>query len=281
MYQTHIKETAESLVKQSTRKTHKKTIFERAKLSPIQFAPHDEVSHATFLARDILANRTDEDIQTLASAVLWIKNMGELILAKLARELLKQGDDRQSVLLTEGRELFMLTQYFDIQTLDVNEATWGQLFATLTLMQCAEYTLASNYKVIENDQLSKAIADSIPHTLAILNDEIIDSAARAECLEAIHGDPNKARELGRKGGKARVQKIEPLKTHVINRYLEEYSNLNNKKAGAIIEAELKEKNVSLLSLSSAEDKAFLFANWIGDFKNGKFKLPIHKTQFTK
>jgi hypothetical protein len=281
MYKKHTKKMADTLVKQSSKTTHRKTVFERESLSPNQFIPHDEVSHATFLARDILANRTDEDIQTLASAVLWVKNMGELILAKLARELLKQDDDRQSVLLTEGRELFMLTHYFDIQTLEVTETTWGQLFATLTLMQCAEYTSAANYNVVESDQLSKAIMDSLPHTLAILNDEIIDSAARAECLEAIHSDPNKARELGRKGGKARVQKIEPLKTHVINRYLEEYSNLNNKKAGAIIEAELKEKNASLLDLSSAEDKAFLFANWIGDFKNGKFKLAVHETQFTK
>jgi hypothetical protein len=272
MYQKHTKKTAETLVKQSTRKTHKKTIFERAKLSPIQFAPHDEVSYATFLARDILANRTDEDIQTLASAVLWIKNMGELILAKLARELLKQGDDRQNVLLTEGRELFMLTQYFDIQTLDVNEATWGQLFATLTLMQCAEYTTAANYKVIESDPFNKAIADSIPHTLAILNDEIIDSAARAECLQAIHGDPNKAREFGRQGGNARVQKVEPLKTHVIKRYCEEYLDLNNKKAGEVIEAELKAQSSSLLDLSNAEDKAVLFSKWIGDFKNRKLKL---------
>jgi hypothetical protein len=274
MYQKHIKETAESLVKQSSRTTQRKTVFERESLSPNQFIPHEEVSHATFLARDILANRTDENIQTLASAVLWIKNIGELVLANLARELLKQNDGRQDVLLTEGRELFMLTQYFDIQTLEVTDVTWGQLFATLTLMQCAEFTTATNYNVIESDPFSKAIVDSIPHTLAILNDEIIDSAARAECLQAIHGDPNKAREFGRQGGNARVQKLEPLKTHVIKRYFEEYSDLNNKKAGEVIEAEMKAQSSSLLDLSNAEDKAILLSKWIGDFKNGKLKLAL-------
>jgi hypothetical protein len=274
MYQKHIKETAESLVKQSSRTTQRKTVFERESLSPNQFIPHEEVSHATFLARDILANRTDENIQTLASAVLWIKNIGELVLANLARELLKQNDGRQDVLLTEGRELFMLTQYFDIQTLEVTDVTWGQLFATLTLMQCAEFTTATNYNVIESDPFSKAIVDSIPHTLAILNDEIIDSAARAECLQAIHGDPNKAREFGRQGGNARVQKLEPLKTHVIKRYFEEYSDLNNKKAGEVIEAEMKAQSSSLLDLSNAEDKAVLFSKWIGYFKNGKLKLAL-------
>jgi hypothetical protein len=274
MYQKHIKETAESLVKQSSRTTHRKTIFERESLSPNQFVPHAEVSHATFLARDILTNRTDDDIQTLASTVLWIKNIGELVLDKLARELLKQNEGRQDILLTEGRELFMLTQYFDIQTLEVTDVTWGQLFATLTLMQCAEFTTATNYNVMESDPFSKAIADSIPHTLAILNDEIIDSAARAECLQAIHGDPNKAREFGRQGGNARVLKLEPLKTHVIKRYFEEYSDLNNKKAGEVIEAEMKAQSSSLLDLSNAEDKAVLFSKWIGYFKNGKLKLAL-------
>jgi hypothetical protein len=274
MYQKHIKETAESLVKQSSRTTHRKTIFERESLSPNQFVPHAEVSHATFLARDILTNRTDDDIQTLASTVLWIKNIGELVLDKLARELLKQNEGRQDILLTEGRELFMLTQYFDIQTLEVTDVTWGQLFATLTLMQCAEFTTATNYNVMESDPFSKAIADSIPHTLAILNDEIIDSAARAECLESSHGDLNRAREFGRQGGKARVQKVEPLKIFVITRYYEEYSDLNNKKAGEVIEAELKAQTSSLLDLSNAEDKAVLFSKWIGDFKNGKLKLAL-------
>lgn len=270
MYQDKIKKMAAGKVSAMTL-TKKQNIFIIARLAPKDFIADEDVSDATQIARDILSTRTNEEVESLADVINSLLKVGDGLLINLSITLLDEQASRTSVVMTQGRALYLLHDYFDLTTLLVKNVSWGELFATLTLMQSAEI----NHTLMEaqhyDESLRAHFQQTALHTANQLKAEIIDSIARAECL---FDKKTSAIKSGGAGGVAKSKRIEPLKVEVIQRYLASYTGNTNKKAGEIIEAELLNEKSELMNLSNNEEKNLLFGKWIGAFKNGKWKMPL-------
>jgi len=273
MYQDKIKNEAEQVLGANRNHRTSKSIFEIAELKPLSFSCEELSGDAIHIARDILSTRTDEDIITLSKAVKSVMELGDNLFIHLAVKLIDSGD-RNSVALSEGRALYLFCDYFALDTIPLKNVQWGEMFATLTLMQVAEiqYTKKQSQSQSSlNSELSDALNTNVPHVIAELKQEIIDSIARAECL---YDKRLKASKSGRAGGDTKAKRIEPLKVEVIQRYLSAYQDCSFKKAGAIIEAVLNNENSPLLQLSDAEELNLQFSKWISSFMKGNLKLRI-------
>jgi hypothetical protein len=273
MYQDKIKNEAEQVLGANRNHRTSKSIFEIAELKPLSFSCEELSGDAIHIARDILSTRTDEDIITLSKAVKSVMELGDNLFIHLAVKLIDSGD-RNSVALSEGRALYLFCDYFALDTIPLKNVQWGEMFATLTLMQVAEiqYTKKQSQSQSSlNSELSDALNTNVPHVIAELKQEIIDSIARAECL---YDKRFKASKSGSSGGEAKAKRFEPLKSEVIKRYLKRYQEYSDRKAGMIIEEELKAEKSELLGLSESEEMNIQFSKWIGAFKNGKWQFPI-------
>lgn len=268
MYQDKIEQEAKATELPSQGKFDK-SVFESAALEPLTFIPEEDDNDATSIARDILSKRSNEDIIKVAQSIKYMLQLGEQLLQSLALKQLKSGQ-RICVSLSEGRSLYLLHHYFDIKTLNIKNLKWCEVFATLVLKQAATIKSISITEY-RDDDLSQALKAHSPSTIQQVREEIIDSITRAECLADKNITVSKS---GSAGGDAKAKHIEPLKIEVIGRYIEKYSDFSNKKAGAIIEAELIDEKNELLSRSKTEEKNLQFAKWIGLFLKEQWKMPI-------
>ena len=271
MYQNKIEQEAKEAAASVKLKEKHSNVFARSVLLPMSFEPDEDVCDATHIARDILIKRSDSEIIELSKAVTSMMRVGENLLQSLSMKLLDTSSTRKSVVLTEGRSLYLLCDYFDLSGIEIESLQWAELFATLTLMQSAEILHAPLEIENYDEPLRGYFKQTVQGTIAQLKEEIIDSVARAECL---FDKNNKNAKSGSAGGHAKAKHMEPLKVEVNKRYLKHYTEYSARKAGMIIEAELEAEKSELLLLSEAEEKNHQFSKWIGDFKNGKWKMPI-------
>lgn len=255
MYQTNApKITAESI--KNFQPKLELSIFEQHHISALTFIPTDMFEGVCYLARDILNNRNDIEINIISKAIKEMLSQG----TNLGFALLASKDNQKSLYFSEGRALYLLHDKFDLSSLNISHLSWAEIFSVLALMQCAEVSIVAG---------EKDVAQAVKDGLALkLESEIADSISRAEVLIDTQTHHEKS---GAKGGNAKAQKILPLKSKVINKYYYHYSEYDNKRAGAIIEAELVTQDCELLTLSKTVDKATQFATWIADFKKGKLK----------
>jgi hypothetical protein len=275
MYQDKIKHEAVQALGANRNHLKSKSIFEIAELKPLSFTCQELSGDAIHIARDILSTRTDEDIIILSKAVNSVMELGDSLFMHLAVKLIDSGD-RKSVTSSEGRALYLYCDYFALDTIPLKNVQWGEMFATLTLMQATEIQYINSQLQSEsslNTELADALNANVSHVIAELKQEIIDSIARAECL---YDKRYKASQSGSTGGEAKAKRMKPLKVEVIKRYLREYRDYSFKKAGAIIEAELNNENSPLLQLSEAEELNLQFSKWLSSFVKGDLKLPILK-----
>jgi len=271
MYQDKIERQAKEAVALDQAQERYSNIFERSGLLPMSFEPNEDVCDATHIARDILINRSNEDVIKLSKAVASMLKIGENLLQSLSMKLLDTTSTRKSVILSEGRSLYLLFDYFDLSGLQIENVQWGELFATLTLMQSAEILHAPSEIDNYDEPLKEYFKQTVQSTIAQLKEEIIDSIARAECLfdkKAISSS------IAKSGGLAKANNIEALKQHVIHRYHTSYTNKSNRAAGKSIFKEMDEEDNKLLLLSYADDKPHQFSKWIALFLDGKLKITL-------
>lgn len=197
--------------------------------------------------------------------------IGDGLLMVLSMKLLDTPSSRKSVVLTQGRALYLLHGYFDLDTLPIKKVQWGELFATLALMQSAEIIDIPSEVDDYDVSFREAFKQTALHSINQLKEEIIDSIARAECL---YDKGKKTSSVSKSGGDGKANHIKPLKLEVIERYIERFSHLNKSRAGREIEKELTKEDSPLLLLSSNLDKHLMFAKWIGHFQDGEFKIPL-------
>jgi hypothetical protein len=266
MYQDNIPKNMVETLKNYKSKLPELSVFERHDLSPLTYQPIEMLEGVYHIARDILIKRTADEIITISKAIKNMLSHGDSLLLAL----LVNDDKQESIYSSEGRSLYFLHHYFDLSTLNIEQLSWSDVFAVLALMQCAEVTVSTDKK-FDDGALSLALKQSNDLFVLHQQSEIADTIARAEVLADININHKKS---GSTGGKTKAEKILALKVIVIKLYLDKYSLQDNKRAGAIIEAELSQENSSLLLLSNAQDKAVQFATWISQFRNKKFKLPI-------
>jgi len=272
MYQGKIQREAKEAVTLKKIQERHSNIFDRTGLLPLNFEPNKDVCDATHIARDILTKRSNKDVIELSKAVTSMLRIGENLLQSLSMKLLDTSSTRKSVVLSEGRSLYLLCDYFDLSGLPVKNAQWGELFATLTLMQSAiilhEPSEINKYE----GSLKEYFRQTVQSTISQLKGEVIDSVTRAECIFDIE---TKSNNYGSLGGDKKAKRIEPLKVEVIKRYLNmQNEGFSNRRIGMIIEAQLVQEDSLLLKLSKSEEKDHLFSKWIGDFKNKKWKMPV-------
>ncbi|NQY89005.1 MAG: hypothetical protein HRT51_14915 [Colwellia sp.] len=121
MYQDKIEQEANKALLNIRTHRIQKNIFVQSKLEPLNFLPDESVCDATHIARDILSKRTNEEIITLSKAIDSMLQMGENLLLSLSVKLLNASKTRKSVVLTQGRELYLLCDYFDLNTLTLKK----------------------------------------------------------------------------------------------------------------------------------------------------------------
>jgi|TARA_R110001592_G_scaffold193454_1_gene440635 hypothetical protein len=270
MYQDNIAQETKGALSSKNQLTNNQSAFETFNLDPMGFTPHEFLCDPTHTARDILSTRSNDDVIKLSKHVSLMLSIGDGLLHQLAVKLLSNSEHRKSISLSKGRSLYLLCDYFDLDSIPLRKVHWSELFATLTLMLSAEVSYMQT-QTFTDFELSVGMDKTIDHSINVLSEEIIDTITRAECLF----DKNKMlSKSGSAGGEAKAKRIEPLKVEVINRFLTNYTDYSNKKAGDIIEAELISENHELLALSEAEEKNHQFSKWIGSFKNGKWKMPL-------
>lgn len=268
MYQDKIEQEAKDSVLPSASKFDY-SIFENSALEPLSFIPEEADSDATEIARDILIKRNTEEVIKISKSIKYMLKLGEQLLQSLALNQLRTGQ-RICVSLSEGRSLYLLHHFFDIKALKIKNLKWGEVFATLVLMQSAAIKSIS-IREYGDDDVSQALKAQSPSSMQMFREEIIDSVVRAECLADIQ---QKAKSGGRLGGQARANKMAPLKNEVGRRFIENYSHFPNSKAAEIIEAELISEKSPLWHLSKAENKAKTFTDWIGGLLNNEWQLPV-------
>lgn len=267
MYQDKIpKNIAEAVKCTNDIKLSSPSIFEQDTFDPLTFKPTENLVDVCFIARDILNRRDSDEIVLISKAVNTMSTQGSSLLLTL----LKSDECRESVYSSEGRSLYFLHHFFDLSSLNIKHLVWSEVFAVLTLMQCAQVKFQTE-KDYADDELSKALKQYIESHALQQNAEIADSLARAEVLADIQ---TTQKSSSRKGGQTKADKYLPLKDAVIGLFVKKYTDCDNKRAGAIIEAELIEQNNEYLKLSNSQDKAVQFATWISHFKNKKLKLSI-------
>jgi hypothetical protein len=285
MYQDKIEQEVKSAMALNGDSGKRLNIFEHTSLEPLTFLAYDFACDATHLARDILLKRTNEEVIVLSKAIDSMLKLGDGLLHELSQKLLNETTSRQSVTLSKGRSLYLLCDYFDLNTIGIENLQWCEIFATLTLMHSAEikFTYDNRFKEdalylplkeqVGDEQFAIMQQATLDRAIRDLLEEIIDSIARAECL---FDKKQKSAITGSKGGISKGRRIEPLKEEVIRLYLAKYSSRSNRHAAKLIEADLTQSDSSLLALSSSEEKQVEFGKWIGKFKNGQIKFPINK-----
>lgn len=270
MYQDKVEiETKALIAKGETRYNHP-NVFIREKLQPLDFTSEVEGVGAVHIARDILSKRTNEEVLLMSKSIDSMLQLGEELLRTLAFKLLSNSSESKTISLTQGRSLYILCDYFDLTTIGIKKLQWGEMFATLTLMQIAEM-VGSRQKVYGEDEMSQAMKLYSERFILDMAEETLDSIARAECLFDLKVNSS---AIATKGAKSKASNIEPLKLSVIELYLSHYSGLNNKRAGEAILKHLTEENNKHLLLSYAEDKNLQFSKWVGEFLKGKLKIPF-------
>lgn len=270
MYQDKVEKEAVETVS-AIKLTIKHNIFSISNLPPKDFLADEDVCDATQIARDILSTRSNKEIMSLANAIVSMLKVGDALLMNLSMTLLDAPDPRTSVVITQGRALYLLHDYFSLTTLPIKNVNWGELFATLTLMQSAEI----NYALTEVDSYDESLRaffeQTALHCISQLKEEIIDSIARAECYFDIKA---KSKNDGKIGGRARADKVEPLRNEVGRRFLEKYAMFKNGKAAYIIKIELMEEENELLELVKIDNAERTFAGWIKDLLEKKWQLSV-------
>ena len=262
----------DSVIKDSSSTKITYSVFEKHDLLPLTFAPDEDIVDQTFIARGILLKRDDSEIIIISKAVSLMQRQGYNLAQNLCHKMFKETPNRPTITITEGKMLYLVCDYFDLSSLKVKSLHWGEIFATLTLMLSAEiWGLKRAKNKVAISKYEQSIKTTADIDIQEFKEEIIDSIARAECL---FDKKQSLTKSGSAGGEAKAKRIEPLKVDVIARYLKRYTSFSNKKAGVIIAAELDAEKSDLLLLSEAEEKNLLFSQWIGAFKNGKWKLPI-------
>ena len=267
MYQDKVPQSDIDAIKGNKRVSPYLSIFETKELSPLSFEPTELLTDICQIARDILKRRSDEDIIIISKAIKSMSEQG----AAFALALLRNDETRKQVYISQGRELYFLLHYYDISSLEIKKLTWSEVFATLALMQCAEVTLTANQEYNENE-LSQALKKNAEMFPIIMQGEIADSIARAECL---FDKQSKTVFVAKSGGIAKAKNIEPLKQEVIIRYVKYFRHLNKKRAGKAIEEMLTNEVNPLLLKSYSEDKDLQFAKWIGQFESKNLKLSLN------
>lgn len=267
MYQDNIPKSTVNALEQPQSKLTDLSVFERNKLSPFTFIPTEILVGVCYIARDILNKRTADEVLIISIAIKSMLAQGDSLVFAL---LVNDDKQQEGIYSSEGRSLYFLHHYFDLSTLNIKNLTWSETFAVLALIQCAEVTISTETEYGE-DKLSQALKQSSDVFLLHQQSEIADTIARAEVLADTQVNHKKS---GRAGGQARAEKSLPLKIKVIQLYLARHTNHDNKRAGAIIEAELQAENSELLTLSKAQDRAVQFSTWISKFRNKKLKLPL-------
>lgn len=237
--------------------------FESHGISALTFIPTDMLVGVCYLAREILQGRDEVQINIISKAIKNMLSQGE----QLSFLSFINNKTQESLYFSEGRALYLLHDNFDLESLNILHLSWAEVFSVLALLQCLEVAITIN-KEYGEDALSQALKRAVPEFELKQYSEISDTIARAEVLATTQDN---LKRIGAKGGNAKAQKTLPLKKKVINSYCNHYADHDNKRAGAIIEAELLEENCELLKLSKAQDKAIQFATWIADFKKGKLK----------
>lgn len=270
MYQDKIEKEAVDAVS-AIKLTIEQNIFDTSKLPPKEFLADEDVCDATQIARYILSTRSNNEIVSLASAIVSMLKVGDDLLMNLSMTLLDAQDPRTSVVITQGRALYLLHDYFNLTTLPIENVNWGELFATLTLMQSAEI----NYALTEVDNYDESLRaffkQTALHCISQLKEEIIDSIARAECYFDIKA---KSKGDGKLGGKARADKMEPLRNEVGRRFLEKYAMFKKGKAAYIIKIELMEEENELLELVKIDNAERTFAKWIDGLLKKEWQLSV-------
>jgi hypothetical protein len=267
MYQDKIPQNiVEEIKRTNDIKLSSPSIFEQDAFEPLTFKPTENLVDVCFIARDIINRRNSDEIVLISKAINTMSTQGSSLLLSL----LQSDEGRESVYSSEGRSLYFLHHFFDLSSLNIKQLVWSEVFAVLTLMQCAQVKLQIE-KDYADDKLSKALKQYGESYALQQNAEIADSLARAEVLADIQ---TTQKTSSRKGGQTKADAYLPLKDAVISLYVAKYTACDNKRAGAIIEAELIEQNNEYLARSNAQDKAVQFATWISHFKNKKLKLPI-------
>lgn len=267
MYQDKVPQSDIDAIEESKRVSPYLSIFETKKLLPLSFEPTELLTDICQIARDILKGRSDEDIIIISKAIKSMSEQG----AAFALALLRNDETRKQVYISQGRELYFLLDYYDISSLEIKKLTWSEVFAVLALMQCAEVTLSASQKYNDNE-LSQALKKNAEMFPIIMQGEIADSIARAECL---FDTKHQAKTLGSRGGGTKAKRMEPLKVEVITRYMKKYTTYSNRRAGMLIESELDSEKNELLNLSGSEELNIQFSKWIGSYKTGKWKMPLN------
>jgi hypothetical protein len=271
MYQDKIAQETKGALSSKDQLTNNKSVFETFNLDPMDFTPHEFLCDPTHTARDILSMRSNDDIIKISKYVSLMLSIGDGLLHQLAVKLLSDSDHRKSISLSKGRSLYLLCDYFDLDSIPLRKVHWSELFATLTLMLSAEVSYMQT-QTFTDFELSVDMDKTIDHSIKMLREEIIDTITRAECLfDKVY----KSTVSGGLGGDAKAKRMEPLRVEVINRYLFRYTEFSARRGGMLIEAELNAEHNELLNLSKAEEINIQFSKWIGAYKTGKWKMPLN------
>lgn len=268
MYQDKIAEKANTALFNQTEQRGHKNIFVLSGFAPLDFIPDEDTCDATHIARDILNKRSNEDIVTLSKTIDYMLHIGDNLLDDLSMQLLKDSTTRKSITLTQARSLYLLCDYYELSTLSLKKVQWGELFATLTLMQSVEIVFISAKSNEQDEYFKEALEQTQQHCINELKEEVIDSIARAECL---FDKKIKSSSIAKAGGKAKSRNTDKLKKKVIQLYEELGSFQSYRSAGKAILKKLEGENSQLLLLSFADDKAHRFSIWIGEFEDKKKK----------
>jgi hypothetical protein len=272
MYQDKIENETKALIAKGKDRYNHSNVFIREKLQPLDFLLEEEGNDAAHIARDILSKRSNEDVLLMSKSIDSMLQIGENLLTTLSIKLLSTSSTRKAITFTQGRALYLLSDYFDLTTIAVKKAQWCEMFATLALMQAAEI-VGSRHKSYGDDDISQAMKLYSERFILDMAEETIDSIARAECM---FDKKLASSSMAKTGGEAKAKNMMPLKIEIIERYLKSYTHFNKKKAGRAIEQELMTENHPLLLLSYSEDKDLQFSKWIGSFLNGSYKIPFNK-----
>jgi hypothetical protein len=266
MYQDKIPQSVIDAVYNNKSDSPRSSIFETKNLSPLTFEPYEFFIDICRIARDILKDRSDEDIIIISKAINSMSEQG----GAFAMALLRHDEAREQVYISQGRELYFLSHYYDISSLPIKKLTWSEVFAVLALMQCAEVTATVNQE-FNDDDLSQALKKNAEMFPIIMQGEIADSIARAECF---YDNKHTKKTHAQSGGKGKAENFKPLKDYVLELYLKEFNIYSNRKAGKLILKQMTDENNQLLLKSFSEDKAQDFSKWIGQFRKGDYKIEV-------
>lgn len=240
----------------------------------LTFQPADKIDFAVSRARQLLGIRSNEECMTVAAAIARMRFVIESLERQNAIAMLQQTEGSQGWLF-QGRALFLWMGTFDISGLGVEKIEWFEVFAVKVLMLCADFSRLKSLQAEDSDSAYQvAKIDRLHHKAEQLVVEIVDCLARAEMLEKHGRVHTSAKMLGKKGGKGRSLKIEPLENEVIRLYLSGHQQMPVLKAANCIAVIIEETKPELLQLTKNKDKPVAIQNIIRKFKDGRAKFVI-------